>query len=221
MTHFVLLSGGLDSTTLLQWVRGHHPEEPIEAVTLLYGQKHAVELEAAWRVARHYGVTHQTLSLPPISGSALTDADRDIPRGRDLDELEGVAPTYVPARNLFFIAAVASLADARGPGVIWLGVHHDDYSGYPDCRPGFIAAADQAVTMGTQHQLRVRAPFVDWSKADILRWGLEHQVAYELTHSCYQGTRPACGECDTCQARLRAFAEAGATDPLSYAATVE
>ena len=113
-----------------------------------------------------------------------------------------MAPSYVPARNLLFLAHMAALQDAVGPAVLWLGVHHDDHTGYPDCRPEFVEAADQAVRLGTQYGLRVQAPFVHWSKADIVRWGLEHGVPYELTHSCYQGRRPACGVCDTCQARL-------------------
>jgi 7-cyano-7-deazaguanine synthase len=112
---------------------------------------------------------------------------------------------------------MASVQDAIGPAVLWLGVHHDDHTGYPDCRSDFIEAADRSVQLGTQHGLRVQAPFVHWTKADIIRWGLAHDVPYELTHSCYQGRRPACGVCDTCQARLTAFAAAGAADPLSYA----
>ncbi len=216
LTHCVLLSGGLDSTTLAAWVMEQHPGEPATAYTFLYGQKHAVELEAARRVAGHFGLEHYLVELPPIRGSALTDADTSLPEGRDLATVSGVAPSYVPARNLLFLAEMASLQDAQGPAVLWLGVHHDDHTGYPDCRPEFVAAADQAVRLGTQYGLRVQAPFVQWSKADIIRWGLEHRVPYELTHSCYQGRSPACGVCDTCQARLEAFAAAGATDPIPY-----
>ncbi len=215
-THCLLLSGGLDSTTLAAWLREQHPGEPVEAFTFLYGQKHAVELEAARNVAAHYRMEHYLVELPPIKGSALTDAGTALPEGRDLETVTGVAPSYVPARNLLFLAQMASLQDAFGPAVLWLGVHHDDYTGYPDCRPEFVAAADEAVRLGTQYGLRVRAPFVDWSKAQIVRWGLEHRVPYELTHSCYQGLSPACGVCDTCQGRLAAFAAAGATDPIPY-----
>jgi 7-cyano-7-deazaguanine synthase len=125
----------------------------------------------------------------------------------------------VPARNLLFLAHIAALQDASGPAVLWLGVHHDDHTGYPDCRPEFVEAADRAVRLGTQYGLRVEAPFIRWSKADIVRWGLEHGVPYESTHSCYQGRRPACGVCDTCQARLQAFAAAGAVDPIPYEQT--
>ena len=139
-----------------------------------------------------------------------------MPLGRELKSSPGVAPTYVPARNLLFLAQVASLQDAVGPANIWLGVHRDDHTGYPDCRQEFIAAADEAVRLGTQHELRVQAPFVHLSKAEILRWGLANGVPYESTHSCYQGRQPACGVCDTCQARLLAFAEVGITDPLAY-----
>jgi 7-cyano-7-deazaguanine synthase len=216
--HCLLLSGGLDSTTLAAWVQHEYPGEPVKAFTFLYGQKHAVELEAAGAVAAAYGMEHQVIELPPIRGSALTDGDVPLPEGRDLAEVTGVAPSYVPARNLLFLANMASLQDAYGPGVLWLGVHHDDYTGYPDCRPEFIAAADQAVSLGTRYGIRVRAPFVHWSKAQIVTWGLHHGVPYELTHSCYQGLRPACGVCDTCQSRLQAFAEAGGVDPVAYAA---
>jgi 7-cyano-7-deazaguanine synthase len=198
-------------------VAEHHAGEPIEAFTFLYGQKHVVEFEAAQEVAALLGLKHHVLALDPIAGSALTDAAVALPEGRDLDAVTGVAPSYVPARNLLFLAHMASLQDASGPGVLWLGVHHDDYTGYPDCRPEFVEAADSAVRLGTQYGLRVEAPFVHWSKAEIVSWGLDHGVPYELTHSCYQGLRPACGVCDTCQGRLQAFAAAGATDPIEYA----
>jgi 7-cyano-7-deazaguanine synthase len=216
LTHCLLLSGGLDSTTLAAWVKDQYAGEPVKAYTFLYGQKHAVELEAARKVAAHFGMEHFLIELPPIHGSALTDADTALPEGRDLAAVSGVAPSYVPARNLLFLAQMASLQDAFGPAVLWLGVHHDDHTGYPDCRPEFIEAADQAVMFGTQYELRVEAPFVHWTKAEIIRWGLEHQVPYESTHSCYQGVSPACGVCDTCQARLDAFAAAGSVDPIPY-----
>ncbi len=215
-THCLLLSGGLDSTTLAVWIREHHPGETVKAYTFLYGQKHAVELEAARKVAEALGMEHFLIELPPIHGSALTDTEVALPEERDLAAIIGVAPSYVPARNLLFLAHMASLQDAFGLGVLWLGVHHDDHTGYPDCRPEFVAAADEAVRLGTQYGLRVTAPFVHWSKADIIRWGLAYGVPYELTHSCYQGRRPACGVCDTCQARLAAFKSAGAADPVPY-----
>jgi 7-cyano-7-deazaguanine synthase len=216
VTHCLLLSGGLDSATLAAWILDSHPGDPVEAFTFLYGQKHAVELEAARQVATAFGLPHRVIELAPIHGSALTDAGVALPEGRDLASVRGVAPSYVPARNLLFLAQMAAVQDARGPAVLWLGVHHDDHTGYPDCRPEFVEAADEAVRLGTQHQLRVKAPFVHWSKADIVRWGLAHGVPYEVTHSCYQGRRPACGVCDTCQARLAAFAAVGATDPIAY-----
>jgi 7-cyano-7-deazaguanine synthase len=167
-------------------------------------------------VAAAFGLEYEVVALAPIQGSALTDSGTALPEGRDLARVTGVAPTYVPARNLLFLAHMAALQDALGPAVLWLGVHHDDHTGYPDCRPEFVEAADQALRLGTQHELRVQAPFVHWSKADVVRWGLERGVPYELTHSCYQGRRPACGVCDTCQARLLAFAAAGAIDPIPY-----
>ncbi|NLT34824.1 MAG: 7-cyano-7-deazaguanine synthase QueC [Gaiellales bacterium] len=216
--HYLLLSGGLDSATLAGWLVERYGASAIEGVTFLYGQKHAVELQAAIDVAAHYAlIRHRVVEIPPIGGSALTDAARPLPQGRDLTAVAGVAPSYVPARNLLFLAFLASLADAEGPATLWLGVHHDDHTGYPDCRPDFVAAADEAVRLGTQHELRVEAPFVHWGKDRIIAWGLEHVVPYHLTHSCYQGKRPACGVCDTCQARLAAFAAVGAADPILYA----
>lgn len=217
LRHYLLLSGGLDSATLAGWLVDRYGPEAVESVTFLYGQKHAVELQAAADIAAHYQLArHRVVEIPPIRGSALTDAERSLPEGRDLAAVTGVAPTYVPARNLLFLAFLASLADAEGPGRLWLGVHHDDHTGYPDCRPAFVTAAGEAIRLGTQHQLEVEAPFVNWGKDRIIAWGLEHGVPYRLTHSCYQGRRPACGVCDTCQARLAAFAAAGATDPLPY-----
>lgn len=216
-THCVLLSGGLDSTTLLAWVKNESPAQRIVAYTFVYGQKHAVEVEAARAVADYYGIEHHVAEIPVIRGSALTEPGIPLPEGRDLRAASGVAPSYVPARNLVFLAQMAAVQDAVGPGVLWLGVHHDDHTGYPDCRPEFIQAVDQAVNLGTKYGLRVQAPFVTWSKSEIIRWGLAHGVPYELTHSCYQGRRPACGLCDTCQARLKAFAEVGAQDPIPYA----
>ncbi|MCE5254064.1 MAG: 7-cyano-7-deazaguanine synthase QueC [Actinomycetia bacterium] len=215
-THCLLLSGGLDSTTLAAWIAAHHPGEPVEAYTFLYGQKHAVEVDSAKAVAAAFKLQHHIVELAPIHGSALTDDGIPLPEGRDLAGPSGVAPSYVPARNLLFLAQMAALRDACGPAVLWLGVHHDDHAGYPDCRPEFIEAADRAVRLGTRYGLQVRAPFVYWSKTDIVRWGLRHEVPYGLTHSCYQGRRPACGVCDTCQARLQAFAAAGAVDPIPY-----
>jgi 7-cyano-7-deazaguanine synthase len=188
----------------------------VRAVGFSYGQKHAVELQAARAVARHYGIELQEAELPSIHGSALTDAGSVLPEGRDLSAVTGVAPTYVPARNLLFLAFLASLADAAGPAELWLGVHHDDHTGYPDCRPEFVTAADEAVRLGTRYGLRVKAPFVSWNKSDIVAYGLANGVPYHLTHSCYQGRRPACGVCDTCQARLAAFAACGVADPLPY-----
>jgi 7-cyano-7-deazaguanine synthase len=201
---------------LAAWIQDRHPGEPITAYTFLYGQKHAVELEAALAIANHYGLEHHVVELQPVHGSALTDSGTALPLGRDLSQVQGVAPSYVPARNLLLLTRVAASQDAKGPAIIWLGVHHDDHTGYPDCRPAFVEAADEAIRLGTRYGLRVQAPFVRMSKAEVVGWGLEHDVPYELTHSCYQGSRPACGVCDTCQARLAAFAAAGAKDPIPY-----
>jgi 7-cyano-7-deazaguanine synthase len=188
------LSGGLDSTTLAAWIAERHPGEPVEAFTFLYGQKHAVELEAARTVAAWYGMEHHIIELEPIRGSALTDEAVALPKGRDLRGVTDIAPSYVPARNLLFLARMASLRDAVGPGVLGLGVHHDDHTGYPVCGRVCVEAADRAVRLGTRYELRVQAPFVHWSKADIVRWGLERGVPYRREQVHYEdGRRDATG----------------------------
>ena len=190
LTHCLLLSGGLDSTTLAAWVKDQHPGEPVNAYTFLYGQKHAVELEAARKVAaalRHGALSCRAATHPRLGphrrrrAPARRTRPGDDHRGGPLVRA-GPQPA-VPGRH-------GQPAGRLRTGGLWLGVHHDDHTGYPDCRPEFVEAADQAVRLGTQYELRVQAPFVHWTKAEIIRWGLEHGVPYELTHSCYQGAQP-------------------------------
>ena len=212
------LSGGLDSATWPPGSKSTTRERPVKAFTFLYGQKHAVELEAARSVAAAYGLEHQVIELPPIHGSALTDAEIELPEGRDLATVTGVAPSYVPARNLLFLAQMASLQDAFGPAVL--------VAGRPSRRSHRLPRLPARVRGGgrpggpTGHAVwaqGARLPSCTGRRPTSIRWGLEHGVPYELTHSCYQGRRPACGVCDTCQARLQAFAAAGAIDPIDYA----
>lgn len=222
----VLVSGGLDSTTCL----GIAKDQGFDLVALSfdYGQRHSVELEAAQRVLDHYEVSHRHVVQMPffreLGGSALTD-EIDVPKHASADEVSQDIPvTYVPARNLVFLAqatAVAELHDARS---IFIGVNAVDYSGYPDCRPEFIEAFAQAAQLATKAgtsggaSLAIETPLINLTKAEIIRRGHELSVPYHLTHSCYSPIGSlACGQCDSCLLRLRGFEEAGLEDPVRYA----
>jgi 7-cyano-7-deazaguanine synthase len=221
----VLLSGGLDSTTALAIAKakGYLPY----ALTVRYGQRHAVELDAACRVARALGVVEHKLldlDLRAFGGSALT-ADHPVPKGRTDDEIGGGVPiTYVPARNTIFLALALAWAEVLGAYDIFLGVNALDYSGYPDCRPEFIDAFERLANLATKagidgwRKYTVHAPLIRMSKKEILRTGLELGVDYGITVSCYDpdASGAACGTCDACRLRLRGFAELGRTDPAPY-----
>jgi 7-cyano-7-deazaguanine synthase len=216
----VLLSGGLDSCTTAAIARSQG--YGIHALTVRYGQRHAAELAAARRVAQALGVVHHLelpLDLRAIGGSSLT-SDQPVPHDRD-PESQGIPSTYVPARNTLFLALALGWAEVLGVYDIFIGVNALDYSGYPDCRPEFIAAFEQLATLATRagvegHRFKIHAPLITLSKAEIIRKGLALGVDYGLTHSCYdpdpQG-RP-CGRCDSCTIRARGFAEAGLIDPV-------
>ncbi len=221
----VLLSGGLDSTTVLALAKrdGYSPY----AMTFRYGQRHSVEIEAARRVAQAMGVAKHVvvdIDLRQWGGSALT-ADVEVPKDRDVDHAVDVIPvTYVPARNTIFMSFALAWAEVLGADAIFIGVNALDYSGYPDCRPEYVTAfeamanlATAAGVQGTQ-RLRIHAPLQHLTKAQIVTLGHELGVDYSLTTSCYDPS-PAgisCGHCDACQLRLRGFADAGATDPIAY-----
>lgn len=224
-----LLSGGMDSAVVLAEARaaGRAPH----ALSFRYGQRHAVELGAAARVAKAGGaVEHRvvTLDLSALGGSALTDAI-DVPKARAASEIgAGVPVTYVPARNTVFLAVALGWAEVLGARELWIGVNATDYSGYPDCRPEFLTAFEQlaavATAAGTEEGARfhVRAPLMQLSKADIVRRASELGVDLGLTHTCYDPVQLgagvlACGACDACLLRLKGFAEAGLVDPLPYA----
>lgn len=222
----VLLSGGLDSATALAIARaaGHR----CYALTVAYGQRHAVEIAAAAAVARQLGaaehrVTH--LDLRAFGGSALT-ADLAVPEGRGLDEMSaGIPITYVPARNTIFLSLALAWAEVLGAFDIFVGVHVQDYSGYPDCRPEFVAAFEALANLATKAgvegtgRFRVHAPLIRLTKAEIIRRGVELGVDYAATHSCYQPTPDglACGRCDSCLLRADGFRQAGVADPTRYA----
>ncbi len=219
MNAVVLLSGGLDSYTAAAIARADGFD--LFALTILYGQRHAVEIAAARRVAASLHVARHVelaIDLAAFGGSALT-SDRPVPKDRPLDAAD-IPDTYVPARNTVFLSLALAWAEAAGARDIVIGVNALDYSGYPDCRPVFIAAferlADTATKAGVEgSRFRVHAPLITMSKAEIIRRGLELGLDYGLTHSCYD-PGPAgepCGGCDSCRIRARGFAEAGVTDP--------
>jgi len=216
----VLLSGGLDSTVCL--AIAVRQSSAVTAVTVDYGQRHRVELEAAARVAGALGAEQLVvdLDLSLWGGSALTDDAIAVP---DHSEAPGAAsgaipPTYVPARNLIFCALACGIAESRDCDSVYLGVNVLDYSGYPDCRPEFVAAFQQAAALGLKrgvegHPLEFRTPLVHLTKAEIVGLGLELGAPLELTWSCYRGGAEPCGSCDACVLRAKGFSEAGITDP--------
>ena len=218
----VLLSGGLDSATALAFARADG-FDPI-ALTFAYGQRHAVELEAARRVAAAgEAVEHLVLDidLRVVGGSALT-ADIAVPKDREIHTGE-IPSTYVPARNTIFLAYALALAEVRGAQDIYIGVNAIDYSGYPDCRPEYIAAFEQMAARATRagvegRPIRLHAPLIQLGKADIIRRGLQLGVDYSLTRSCYDPDPRGygCGHCDSCRLRLAAFARLGIADPAAY-----
>ena len=218
----VLLSGGLDSTTVLAIAKaqGFTPY----ALSFRYGQRHSVELESAQRVAAAMQVTEHVIAdinLRAFGGSALT-ADIDVPKGRDTAAMESSIPvTYVPARNTIFLSFALGWAEVLGAQHIFLGVNALDYSGYPDCRPEFIQAFETMANLATKagvegQKLILHAPLIEWRKAEIIRHGLALGVDYSLTSSCYDpaANGQPCGQCDSCLLRAKGFAEAGAIDPL-------
>lgn len=218
-TAVVLLSGGLDSYTAAAIAKADGYS--LRALTIQYGQRHAVELAAARRVAQALGVVSHLelpLDLRGIGGSSLT-ADIPVPIDRDLAATD-IPSTYVPARNTIFLSLALGWAEVLGAHDLFIGVNALDYSGYPDCRPEFIAAFEHLATLATRagvqgERFRIHAPLITLTKAQIISRGLALGLDYGLTHSCYQpdaGGRP-CGRCDSCSLRARGFAEAGVQDP--------
>jgi 7-cyano-7-deazaguanine synthase len=220
----VLASGGLDSTVTAAIAKQEGYE--LFFLTLAYGQRHAIEVERARLVATSLGVANHlvmNLDLRAIGGSALTGLTA-VPKDRlGKERSQNIPVTYVPGRNLIFLSIAAAHAEAVGASIIYFGANVLDYSGYPDCRPEFIRAFEAAVTEGTKAgaegtPLHVKAPLLMMTKADIIRQGIERQVPFHLTHSCYDPVGDqACGRCDSCLIRLEGFAKAGVVDPIAYA----
>ncbi|MDX2184320.1 MAG: 7-cyano-7-deazaguanine synthase QueC [Gemmatimonadaceae bacterium] len=222
----VLLSGGLDSTTLLAYA----VREGFSAhcLSFRYGQRHTAELDAAVRVATRYGATEHRIAeidLRAFGGSALTDDSIAVPKDRNAEEMAtGIPVTYVPARNTIFLSFALGWAEVLGARDIFIGVNALDYSGYPDCRPEFIAAFERVANLATRagvegQSLTVHTPLIARTKAQIIQLGLSLGVDYAETTSCYDAAPDgaACGECDACLLRARGFAEAGVADPTRYA----
>jgi len=219
----VLLSGGLDSATVLAIAKAEGYE--LYALSFAYGQRHAWELEAAKRVAASVGVVQHRIAnidLRAFGGSALTD-EIDVPKGRDAEEMShGIPITYVPARNTIFLSFALAWAEVLGAGDIFIGVNALDYSGYPDCRPEFIAAFEKMANVATKagvegrQYLRIHTPLIAMTKAQIIATGTELGVDYALTSSCYDPgpTGAPCGQCDSCLLRQKGFCENGIEDPL-------
>lgn len=222
----VLSSGGIDSTTTMAIARSEGYE--LYALSFRYGQRHAVELEAASRVASALGAKYHlilTIDLGKIGGSALT-SDIEVPKGRSAAEMHGSIPvTYVPARNTIFLSYALAWAEVLEAPDIFIGVTAIDYSGYPDCRPEYIQAFERMANLAIKAavegrmRIRVKTPLITMSKADIIRRGVDLEVDYGLTHSCYDPNESglACGLCDSCLLRQKGFTEAGLVDPTGYA----
>ena len=224
----VLLSGGLDSATTLAIARSQDYET--YALSFDYGQRHKRELGAAGKVAKSLGAKdHRVVKIDNqiFGSSALTD-DVDVPKSRSEKEIgAGIPITYVPARNTVFLAHALAWAETIPAGHIFIGANAIDYSGYPDCRPEFIALFETLANVGTKAgaegaRIQIHAPLIKMSKADIVRKAVELDVDLSLTHSCYDPTPDgrACGKCDSCLLRQKGFREAGVVDPIKYAAPV-
>jgi 7-cyano-7-deazaguanine synthase len=220
----VLLSGGLDSATVLAIARGEGYET--YALSFRYGQRHERELAAAKKVAQSLGAIEHRIAqidLRAFAGSALT-AEIEVPKARTATEMtSGIPVTYVPARNTIFLSYALAWAEVLGATDIFIGANAVDYSGYPDCRPEFIRAFEQLANLATRAgvegaRFAIHAPLLALSKAEIIQRGVSLGVDYSLTHSCYDPADDgsACGSCDSCQLRLKGFREAGLTDPISY-----
>ena len=227
-TAVVLLSGGLDSTTVLAIAQSEG--FAVHALTFRYGQRHSLEIDAAKRIGRSAAVRQHhviDIDLTQFGGSALT-ADIPVPKDRDLAPYSPAAQeipvTYVPARNTIFLSYAVALAEVTGSSAIFIGVNALDYSGYPDCRPEYIRAFEKMANLATRAgvqgtRLVIRTPLISLSKAAIIKLGTSLGVDYSQTTSCYDPGQngEACGRCDACQLRLKGFSEAGLDDPIRYA----
>ncbi len=223
MKALVLFSGGVDSTTCLGMAVSKYGRENVIALSVSYGQKHTKEIECSQKIAEYYQVEHLYLDLAKIfqysDCSLLSHSDQEIPKDSYADQIDKTdgkpVSTYVPFRNGLFLSSAASIALSKGCDVIYYGAHSDDAAGnaYPDCSDAFNRAISDAVYIGSGEQLRIEAPFVNLTKAEVVKTGLDLNVPYELTWSCYEGGEHPCGVCGTCIDRAKAFALNGVKDP--------
>lgn len=215
-----LLSGGLDSSTMLGYVLSKGYE--VTALSFDYGQRHSRELISAKNIAKYYGVSHKILKLDlrAIGGSALT-SDLEVPDVNIESIGKEIPVTYVPARNTILLSIALGLAETTGASKIFIGANDIDYSGYPDCRPEYFDSINETFRLATKvgvegNPIKVEAPFLRYSKADIIKVAHELKVPLEMTWSCYNGGEKACGRCDSCKLRLKGFMEAELEDPVEY-----
>ncbi len=223
MKALVLFSGGVDSTTCLGLAIDKYGKENVIALSVSYGQKHTKEIECSRKIAEYYGVEHIYLNLAKIfeysDCSLLEHSDREIPKESYAEQIEKgdgkPVSTYVPFRNGLFLSSAASIALSKDCDVIYYGAHSDDAAGnaYPDCSDAFNKAMGDAIYIGSGNQLRIEAPFVNMTKAEVVKTGLALKVPYELTWSCYEGKERPCGVCGTCLDRAKAFELNGVKDP--------
>ncbi len=221
MKSIVLFSSGLDSTTLLALALSKGEE--VYPLTVFYGQRHTIETEKSKEILEHFNLTKNAkemkLDLSFLSACSLINPDIPVPEASE----GGIPNTYVPSRNLIFLSIASAYAEAIDAEKIYIGINAVDYSGYPDCRPEFLEAFNKTIKVGTKHgierDLTVVAPLLHMSKKEIVELGIELDVDYGMTHTCYNPTEDglSCGVCDSCQLRLKGFREAGYKDPLEYA----
>ncbi len=226
MKALVLFSGGLDSTTCLAMAIKKYGKENVLALSVYYGQKHKKEMESADKIIKYYQCQHQTLDLKEIfkesKCSLLESSQKEIPLGSYEEQLNkeknAAISTYVPYRNGLFLSVAASIALSVDATEIYYGAHADDaiLNAYPDTSIAFNEAIAKAIYIGSGNKLTIVAPFINKSKAEVVKMGLELKVPYELTWSCYEGKDKACGKCGTCIDRLKAFAANGVKDPIDY-----
>lgn len=222
MNSVVLFSGGLDSTTLIALALSKN--ETVFPLTILYGQRHKIEIEKSKKILKKYGLTDRAseleINLSFLTNCSLINSDIAVPDGDD--SKKEIPNTYVPSRNIIFLSFAASYAESVDAQKIYIGVNSVDYSGYPDCRPEFIEAFNSAVAKGTKQGiekgLRIEAPLVNLSKKEIILLGTSLGVDYSMTHSCYdpEESGRACGRCDSCRLRLKGFVDAGLKDLAEY-----
>ena len=223
MKAVVLVSGGLDSTTCLAIAREQNFD--LYALTLNYGQRHDHELNSARMIVDFFNIHDHSIidiDLAQFGGSALTD-QIDVPKKRDLSDMDEIPVTYVPARNTVFLSLALAWAEVLGSFDIFIGVNALDYSGYPDCRPEYISSFEKTANLATKagvsgSSFKIHTPLIDMTKSEIIKVGLDLGVDYSLTSSCYDPNQEGnpCGLCDACYLRLKGFKETGITDPLNY-----